>query len=192
MIDADPGTPVGRWRSPLCRMLVLVAMLTVLASPAATAHELPVTTGTITLRAGHLELRLNVDLRRWMDALDTTDAPSSPEPPSGRRRALECLVRELRVVVDGRDLKPVAIRFPSDAVVRALRPHEFVQVVAEVVVPMRPRAVEVTLPGSLGEASLQLVEPRTRAVGAGRPARFDLTVPAADSSRVRSPKPHRH
>lgn len=164
------------------------------------AHELPTTTATMTLRDGHLELRISVDLLAWFGQLEGDGAEGvarlvQTDPARLellRQRAREQIARELVVRVDGVQVAIDAVRFPGARPVRAaagralvasalaaeadapgLQAHaEMLPLVVEVRLRARPRSLDVRFPAAFGAVQAQLVEPRIQTTRPGGVASF--------------------
>ncbi len=183
------------------RELAAVLMMLALWASPARAHELPGTTATLTVRPGHLEVRISVALLPWLARLDgvteaqvaaeVQEAPARLELRWARARAT--LVRDVALVIDGHAVTPAAVRAPALDVVREVAARarvgavlgdthahpERVVVVLEVRLEHRPSALTARLPAAMGPAVIQLIEPAVRSVPPAQDARFALSPPGA-------------
>lgn len=177
------------------RIVGLVAAAVALGHPAAIAHELPGTTARITLRDGHVEVRLEVAPVQWLQRVSGGDAGDvrflAQADPAGldvlRQRARAELGEAAVLRVDGRAVRPTAVRFPGEpivreTVVRALlqeaagrpAPPGHVSVVLEARLEAAPGRIDLALPPSMGPFQAELIAPRTTIAPAGGAAHFDL------------------
>lgn len=164
------------------------------------AHELNSTTGTITLREGHLRLDLHVDVLRWLQALDDgrqsipIERLSLVDPSALDALVLEAkhaLSKQLRLEVNGEHIAVARIQFPAPTLIheagksltmaRSLDTHAHapkMPIVIEATLLQAPEQVSVQLPPSLGKAFVQLIRPQSKVLAAGQTGSYSLTTSA--------------
>lgn len=182
----------------LCALLLL-ALAALAAPPAASAHALGLPTARVSLRDGHIEVQLDLDLLPLLGGDPTVVATAAP-PDLARRlqesRAL--LQRESRLLID-QTSAPLTLRaFPAADEVRAACASlsaaghgDGARVLLRFESPasaLTASAVSLALPAALGPAVITFVQPATQYVGPGAPARFAVlaTPPAKDPAAERA------
>jgi hypothetical protein len=159
------------------------------------AHELPITTGTVTLRDGHLRVDLHADVLSWLQRLDkgAHDVPVErlalvdPEALTALITAAKRqLVDDLRITADGANVTPERVQFPAQNLIddaaqqrimarivdpKASGPH--LALVIEARLLGRPSSITVRLPAPLGESVLSVVEPVSHTLAAGEAMTYE-------------------
>jgi hypothetical protein len=181
--------------SATARAGLLLVAAALLLSPMTHAHELPITTGTVTLRDGHLRVDLHADVLSWLQRLDdgAHDVPverlTLVDPEALTTLITEAkrqLVDELRISADGANVTPERVQFPAKNLIddaaqkrimarivdpKASGPH--LALVIEARLLGRPSSITVRLPPSLGESVLSVVEPVSHTLAAGEAMTYE-------------------
>ena len=173
-------------------LLLAVALL---LSPITHAHELPITTGTVTLRDGHVRVDLHADVLSWLERLDD----GAHEVPVERlalvdpeafaalvTEAKQQLAEELQITAAGSTVTPEKVQFPAQNLIdeaaqkrimarivdaKATGPH--LAIVIEAKLSGRPAALTLSLPTSLGESVLSVVEPVSHTLSPGETLTYE-------------------
>ena len=171
-------------------------------APPCAAHELSTATARITLRDGHVELLVDVDLLLLM-AYQAEHVASAAEPELAAMIVAvhDIMTRQTKLTVDGANVELALRGLPSTTELRAIgatlsmthRDHgELVRLRFEARGPTAaPQNLTLLLPPALGQVMISLVQPTTRYVAPGVPASFELRGPSrsphAGVGRVASP-----
>ena len=176
--------------------VTLVLCASLVGTSIASAHELSVTTATVTLRQGHANLTLHVDLFAWLERIRggeqevEVEKLSLVDPGALEALVLEAkrrFVEETMLSVDERKVTLDAVQFPSmelihsaakkQVMARAVEPKgrsEHVAISADARLIGSPRAVSVSLPSSLGNWMVSFVEPTSAMLREGQAAGHTL------------------
>ena len=179
----------GRW-------LALVACL---AAPAAGAHALSETTARLTLRDGHFDVVLDVDLFLLVPEGPTAVATATGEAVSGRLAALrQQLETGTRLQVDGARVPlrwkdgPSAAAFQAAAAVLSASGMEhgerFRVGLDAVESNLGAREVALEVPAGLGPVVVSFVEPVTAYLPPGGQARFTVRARPAETREEAVPR----
>lgn len=161
-------------------MKVSILLLITLLSVSASAHQLPGSTATIVLRDGLVTVDANLDIAAWMRGQNV----KKPRTLEATVASAKKEAATLTVLVNNRPVVMSLLEFPSvESVHRVLqRPapkkghgkHPKVVRVQWRAVRSMPKATSVTVrfPKAVGDVLVTFVEPRSKVVKPGGPARF--------------------
>lgn len=155
--------------------LSVVVLATVLWASSASAHELPGSTATVTLRDGLVTVEANLDIEALMRAQTTGELTAMTLAARKQAELLE-------VRLDGLPLPMKLTRFPNAAHIHQVlqRPqgnahnHPKIVQVNWQAQRVSPTASQVTIafPPEFGQILVSFVEPRSQLVAPGVAARF--------------------
>ncbi len=163
-------------------MRTALISLLVLLAPAASAHELPVSSATVSLRDGLVTVDATLDMRRWLSSAGGGEL----------NRMLAALkkqaAREVVITLGDKRVPLKVVGFPSaDQVHAALqaasKPRKGKRHYHPALLPVRLEArkalrggaaLKVTFPKALGPVVVSFVQPRTRYLKPGQAASFKV------------------